>query len=159
MPGGRKVGREKAREYFEAHSSDDFIIAGRVRAVESRRGVQVLCMHMFLSARQCSRERPERHDARTGRSCDDGTDDCGGSTPSPWDDVALGCRRPGMTMASSSRADAGCSQPAAPRAGAGCAGVGPPQYLRSSPGPGLAAVASGRRRCRPPGRRVASADY
>ena len=74
-------------------------------------------------------ERPGRHDARTGRSCDDGTDDCGGATPSPWDDVALGCRRPGMTMASSSQADPGCSQPAAPRAGAGCPAVGPPRYL------------------------------
>ena len=57
MPGGREVGRERAREYVETRSSDDFIIAGQERAVESRRGVQILCIHMFLTARQRSRER------------------------------------------------------------------------------------------------------
>jgi hypothetical protein len=39
--------------------SDDFIPqAGKMRAVESRHSIQVLCMRLFLTIRQHSRERP-----------------------------------------------------------------------------------------------------
>jgi hypothetical protein len=50
--GRGEVGEEKGGRKW----SDDFILPGRVRAVESRRSVQVVCVHVLSCAR--SRERP-----------------------------------------------------------------------------------------------------
>ena len=50
--GREVVGEEKGGRKW----SDDFILPGRVRAVESRRSVQVVCVHVLSCAR--SRERP-----------------------------------------------------------------------------------------------------
>jgi hypothetical protein len=50
--GRGEVGEEKGRTKW----SDDFILPGRVRAVESRHSVQVVCVYVISCARL--RERP-----------------------------------------------------------------------------------------------------
>ena len=49
--GRGEVGEEKGGRKW----SDDFILPGRVRAVESRRSVQVVCVHAISCARSMKR--------------------------------------------------------------------------------------------------------